>query len=208
MKVEIDGEEKEVFTAEEVEAAKIAVRGEFEPKLTAAETEKQRLEGLLKERADEFKGFRKLSDEQVAKLDAANRQIYENGLALAEANTRNAEADKRVYDSTVAAAVRAKVGTNAKLFEETMKMYQLVGLDDSTEEGITKRANAAFGALSVDQPDLLASAGFALGGGYTPPVVEKGNETFADSDAGRAAATALGLKVSYTDEEKKRLGIQ
>lgn len=195
-KVEIDGVETEVFTVEEVEAAKTAVKGEYEPKLTAAEAEKVRLDGLLKERADEFKGFRKLSEDQVAKLDAASRIIYENGMALQAEREKSAGYEKTAKETSIATAVRAKVGTNEKLFEETMKMYQIVGLDDGTPEGIAKRANAAFGALSTDQPDLLASAGFVLGGTFAPPS-EKGNDDkgFGTTDAGKEFAKKMGMVI-------------
>lgn len=196
MKVEIDGVETEVFTEADVAAREAAVKSEFEPKLTAAETEKVRLEGLLKDRAEEFKGFRKLSDEQVAKLDVAQRTIYENGLALEAEREKNAGYAKTAKESSIAAAVRAKVGTDAKLFEEAMKMYQLVGIDDNTPEGISARATAAFGALSTSQPDLLASAGFSLGGGFAPPEEKsKGEQTFADTDAGKEFAKSMGMVI-------------
>lgn len=194
MKVDIDGVETEVFTAADVEAAKTTVKGEYEPKLTAAEIEKTRLEGLLKDRADEFKGFRKLSDENVAKLDAASRQIYENGLAIAAEQEKNASYAKAAKETSIAAAVRAKTGTNEKLFEEAMKMYQIVGLDDGTPEGIAKRANAAFGALATDQPDLLASAGFQVGGGFEPPQPAGGDDKgFGTTEAGKEFAKRMGL---------------
>ena len=72
-------EEIEVYTAEEVQqretAARSAVEGEYKPKLTAAEAETVRLDGLLKARGEEFKQFRKLSDEQVEKLTVAEKTI-------------------------------------------------------------------------------------------------------------------------------------
>lgn len=202
-KVEIDGVETEVFTAAEVEAAKTAVKGEFEPKLTAAEQEKVRLEGLLKDRAEEFKGFRKLSDENVAKLDANARVMYENGLALEAEREKNAGYAKVAKDSAIATAVRAKVGTNEKLFEEAMKMYQIVSLDDTTPEGIAKRANAAFGALSTDQPNLLAAAGFQMSGGFAPPVEDAdGKKSFADAPQGEAFAKRMGMLTKPPEEKK------
>lgn len=200
-KIEIDGIETEVFTAAEVEAAKTAVKGEYEPKLTAAEAEKVRLDGLLKERAEEFKGFRKLNDEQVAKLDASQRVIYENGLALEKEREINAGHAKAAKDAAIATAVRAKVGTDAKLFEEAMKMYQIITLDDTSAEGIAARATAAFGALTTSQPDLLASAGFTLGGGFAPPQEGDGEKkSFADTDAGKDFAKKMGLQ---TEAPKK-----
>lgn len=196
MKVEIDGVETEVFTAADVTARETAVRGEFEPKLTAAQQEADRLSGLLKERAEEFKGFRKLSDEQVEKLDIASRTIYENGLALEAEREKNAGYAKAAKESAIDVAIRSKVGTDAKLFEEAKKMYQIVGLEDNTPEGIAARATAAFGALSTSQPDLLASAGFSFGGGFAPPEEKsKGEQTFADTDAGKEFAKKMGMVI-------------
>lgn len=193
-KIEIDGVETEVFTAEEVEAAKTAVKGEYEPKLTAAEAEKVRLDGLLKERAEEFKGFRKLNEEQVAKLDASQRVIYENGLALEKEREINAGHAKTAKDAAIDTAIRAKVGKNDKLFEETKKMYEIVGINDTTVEGIAKRATAAFGALASDQPDLLASAGFASGGNFSPPLEGEGDDKgFGTTEAGKDFAKKMGL---------------
>lgn len=195
-KVEIDGVETEVYTAAEVEVQRAGVKAEYEPKLTAAEAETVRLDGLLKERADEFKGFRKMNEDQVAKLTAAERIIYENGLALEKEREINAGHAKTAKESAIAKAVRAKVGTDTKLFEEALKMYQLVGIDDTTPEGITARATAAFGALSTTQPDLLASAGFSSGGGFAPPVEQNENDKgFGTTDAGKAFAERMGMLV-------------
>lgn len=197
-KVEINGEQVEVYTAAEVvereTAAKAAVEGPLKTQLTAAEAEKSRLEGLLEVRSGEIKGIRKLSDDAVSKLTAAELTIYENGLAIAEANKKTEEANKAVHEAAVVSAIRAKVGTDEKLFTETKKMYDMLGLNDGTSEGITARAAAALGALGGTQPDLLAAAGMG-GGNYAPPAEKKSEASFADSEAGRAGAAELGLMV-------------
>lgn len=202
-KVDIDGVETEVYTAAEVEAVRgetrTAVEGEFTPKLTAAETEKARLEGLLQVRAGEFKEVRKLSDEAVAKLTVAERTIYENGLAIAASNQRTEEANANAKKATIESTLRAKVGSDTKLFEEARKMYDLLGLEDLTPEQIAIRADAALGAVARVQPDLLAAAGFA-GGSFEPPKQVQTTESFADTERGRQGASELGLKV---EEPKK-----
>lgn len=194
--MELNGEEVEVYTAAEVTeretAAKKAVTDEFTPKLTAAEAETKRLEGVLEVRSGEIRGIKKLSDDAVSKLTAAERVIYENGLELAKANEKNAEIAKASHESAVIAAIRTKTGTDQKLFDETKKMYEILGLDDGTPEGINARAAAALGALGGTQPDLLAAAGF-VGGNYAPPVQKEGDKSFADSEAGKAGAAELGL---------------
>jgi len=194
-KIEVDGQEMEVFTQEEINAAReegaTGVRTELEPKLTSAQK-------ALAERTEQFAGanraFKKLSDDAVGKLTEAERTIYENQLVMAEQGTRLAEADKKVYDVAVATALRAKVGNDPKVFEEALKMYELINLDDVTVEGITARAAAAVGALGQIHPDLLAAAGISGGGSHMPPQpVTKENESFADTEAGKGLAKKLGM---------------
>lgn len=195
--VEINGEQVEVYTAAEVAERETTIRttveGEYKPKLTAAETEKARLEGLLEVRAGEIKGIKKLSDEAVSKLSAAERVIYENGLELAAANEKNTLAAAEAKKQTIATVLRTKVGNDAKLLEEATKMYGLVGLDDATPEQIAVRADAAIGALARTQPDILAAAGFSSVGDFRPPVQQdNGAKSYADSPEGKAAAARLG----------------
>lgn len=204
MKIEQDGVEVEVYTAAErdaaVTAARAEVEGEWKPKLTAAEAEKVRLDGLLKTRAEEFKGFRKLSDEQVAALDVAQRTIYENGLALNEEREKSAGLEKERKTNAIAATIRARVGADDKLFEKVKTAYEIVNLTDDTPERIEARVNAALGVLGTQEPDIMAQiAGFG-GGGYTPPVQKKEDKSFADTERGKAGAAELGLGL---EEAKK-----
>lgn len=197
-KVEIDGVEVEVYTADEVTAretaAKTAAEAEWKPKVDDLSTKLTDAQRRAAERSGEFAQFRKLSDEQFAKLDEAQQIIYRNGVALEAEREKGANAMKLVYENDVANAVRKQTGNDQKLFDETMKMYQLVGLDDSTPEALEKRAAAAFAAMGTTQPDLLAAAGFQ-GGSYQPPVTEKKDTSFADTDAGKEMAGKLGLNI-------------
>lgn len=212
-KVEINGEEIEVYTAAEVDAAKTAALGEVAPKLTDAQKEIERLNEVLLARSKEFSeanvAFKRLSDEQVVKLDEKDRIIYQNQLSLSQEREKSAVADKKVYEAAVATAIRARVGINEDLFKKVNDMYVLIGLEDGTPEQITARVAAAAGAVGGQTPDLLASVG--LGGGAAIPPTGAGaqadKESFADTDQGKAAANELGLKIEYTEEEKKRLGI-
>lgn len=197
-KVEIEGAEVELYTLEEVTqretAAAAAKEGEFVPKLTQAQQELEGAKKALGERAGEFQQFRKLSDEQVAALSVAQRTIYENGLVIAQQQEEIATRDKAAHENAVNTAIRAKVGNNETVFTKAKEMYALINLDDKTPEGIAARVAATIGALGTTQPDLLATAGFA-GGGFAPPVEVKQSESFADTDAGKAAAAEFGLTV-------------
>lgn len=204
-KITIGDQEVEVFTAEEHMAALAGVRGEFEPKLTKAEQERERLSGLLDARGRELSGqeakFKRLSDEQVAKLDEKDLIIYNNQLFMADQNKKIADADTKAYENAVDAAIRARVGTDANLFTKVKEMYGLINLEDVTQEQVATKVAAAFGAIGVTAPDLLASAGFS-GGGFAPPTRETGGETFADSERGKDLAKFLGI--GLTEEEVKR----
>lgn len=213
MKVDIGGIETEVFTTEEVVAREAAVRttveGEYQPKLTAAETERARLSGLVDARSREIIGmdtkFQKLTKDQQEKLTDTEARLYKNQELIVERDAAIAETSKRAHDSAVDAAIRAKVGTDAKLFEKMKEMYPLIQLEDLTPEQITTRVNAVFGAIGSTAPDLLASAGFG-GGGFEPPARSASKDSFADSDRGKGVAKSLGLAVSEADI-KKELGI-
>lgn len=197
-KVEINGEEVEVFTAAEVQeretTVRTAVEGEWKPKVDTLESDLKGAKTALATRANEFAQFRKLSDEQVAKLGDAERTIYENQLSLAEKDEKIAESDKRVYEGNVTSAIRAKVGNDQKLFDKVRDMYKIINLEDLTPEQIATRVNAAVGAIGQTEPDLLAAAGFSMGGGFEPPKAkEEGQKSYADTEEGKAAAAALGI---------------
>lgn len=197
-KVEIDGVETEVYLAADVEAVRTEVRtaveGEFTPKLTAAQAEQKRLEGLLEVRAGEFKEVRRLSEDAVAKLSVAERINYENTILIADSQKAAADANATAKKATIDSTIRAKVGSDTKLFDEARKMYDLLGLEDLTPAQIGIRADAALGAVARVQPDLLASAGFS-GGSFEPPKEKQEEASFADSDRGRQGANELGLVV-------------
>lgn len=198
-KVEIDGEEVEVYTAAERDTAiaetRTAVEGEWKPKFETAEQEKVRLAGILEARGRELVGqeakFKKLSDEQYAKLEEKDRTIYDNQVALNDRDAKIADADKKVHESSVDAAIRAKVGTDTNLFTKVKEMYAIINLEDLSADQIAQKVNVAFGAVGTTAPDLLAAAGFTSGG-FEPPRRET-KDSFADSERGKEIAGRLGI---------------
>lgn len=209
-KVEINGEPVDVYTAAErdadIAAAKKEVTDSFNPKLTEAEKEKTRLEELLAIRSGEIKGIRKLSDDAVSKLTAAERVIYENGIEIAEANKRADDSKKAAHESAIISTIRTKVGNDEKLYTEAKKMYDILGLTDNTPDEMNVRVDAAIGALGRTQPDLLAAAGMG-GGRFEPPVREAGAKSYAETEQGKQGAAELGIQLEYTDAQKKALGL-
>src|ERR1035437_6568713 len=163
-----DGSEIDVFTKEEMKAAADeAVKtasDEFTVKLTDAEKQIADANKALGERAGEFKQFRKLSDEAVAKLGVAERTIYDNTLLMQKMNEDKITSEKKVLDASVDSVIRARVGTDEKAFVKIKEMWSLLGIEAITPDQMLQKTNMILGAISMSQPDLLATvAGF--GGG-------------------------------------------
>ena len=208
-KFEVDGKEVEFYSADDLAAAKTAVEGEWKPKVDelTGKLEKAISDGRSKSKS--ITDFKELTDAQYAKLGEAEQTIYDNQKLIADQGKIISAADQKAYDSARAGVISKVANGNKDLVEKITAMYDLVGLEDDTPEKMEIRARAARGALGETQPDLLNSLGF-VGGGWAPKPKEDtsdGKKTFADTDAGKAGAAELGLKINYTDEEKKRLGI-
>lgn len=200
-----DGVEIEVFSAEEHQAGVTAevtkIKGEYEPKIEILTTELTGAKTALGERAGEFAQFRKLNAETVAKLSVAERTIYENGLVLHEEREKNKIAEKARYDAQVDSALRAKAGTDEKLFTKMKEMWSIIGVEAVTPEAIENKTKMILGAIGTTEPDLLASVAGFNGGSFAPPKPpQKEGESFADSERGKAGMAELGLKLP---EEKK-----
>lgn len=194
-----DGNDVEAFTEAEV-AAKVttavtAKEAEYTPKLTALETELTGAKTALAERAGEFKQFRKLSDEAVAKLDAAQRTIYENGITLEEERQKRVTLEKTTYDSNVKAAIKAKAGSNDKLEAKMLEMWPLLGIEANTSEQMAQKAQMLLGAIAQTEPDLVATVANFTGAHLPPGEKLKEGQTFADSERGKAGASELGLSI-------------
>ena len=211
-KVEINGEQVEVYTAAErqadIDAAKAEVEGQYKPKLTAAETEAQRLSGLLDTRSREFEGarteFKRLTDEQKGKLSATELALYQNQEVLATERESAAKTYKAIHDSAVDVAIRARTGSNEEVFKKVKEMYALINLEDLTPEQIATRVNAAVGAIGTTERDLLAGAGFA-GGGFEAPSAAEDTKAITP----KQAEIAKNLGIALTEEElRKQMGNQ
>jgi len=193
-----NNEEIEVYTAEEVQAKET----EFGTIKTALETELAGAKSALGVRAGEFSQFRKLNDDIVAKLSVTEKALYDNGLALQEAIEKNTTAEKARIEATVDSAIRAKAGTDEKLFTKMKDMWSVIGIEATTPEAIENKTKMILGAISTTEPDLLATSGFTNGSWNAPGTVHKeGEKTFADTPEGQSIANELGLKLN-PDEKK------
>lgn len=201
-----DGNEVEAFLPDEVQvqvnAATEGVKAEYAPKLTALETELGTTKQALNERSGEFAQFRKLNDDVVAKLSVAERTIYENGLALHEANEKTATLEKEKVENTIKSVIKSKAGDNEPLAKKMTDMWSLFGIEATTPEAMEQKAVMILGAIGTQEPDLVATvAGF--NGGHLPPkpIAQKEGETFADTEAGKKGAADLGL-ILETPQQK------
>jgi len=198
LKIDQDGTEVEVYTAEDVQAK---VAEEVKKKETEFGAVKTKLETDLAasnkrgdDRAREAGNLRKLSDDQVAALSVAERTIYENQQIQIKKDEERAESEKKARDAQIDTIIRSKVGTDEKAFAKVKEMWALVGIETPTPADMEKKALYIIGGLKVSEPDLVASVmGFA-GGSYVPPTTKKeGDESFAETEKGKAAANDLGL---------------
>ena len=193
--------EIEVYTAEEVRA-RVAdevkkKEGEYTPKIQKLETDLGDARVALGKRAEEFSQFRKLSEDQVKKLDEKDRVIYENGLALQKLSEERIASDKKNHDQMIDTAIKAKAGTDEKLITKMKDMYSIIGIEANTPQEVEQKVLAVLGAISTTQPDLLASVAGFSGGSYVPPgqVKTDGEKSFGETDKGKTFASELGLKI-------------
>jgi hypothetical protein len=199
-----EGIEVEVYTAEEVTARETvavttavkAKEEEFGKTKAQLDSELTEAKKALGDRTSEFGKFRKLNDETVAKLTVAERTIYENQKFMADAKEKEEATKKTAIEKQIDATIRAKVGTDDKLFAKVKDMYSVIGIEANTPEEISRKTLTALGALQTTEPDMVAAALGANGGSFAPPGEKKEEEkSFADTEKGKAGAEFLGLKL-------------
>jgi hypothetical protein len=204
-----EGTEVTAYLPEELdtkvsEAVK-AKETEFSTKEKTLQEELAGAKKALGDRAEQFSQFRKLNDEQKAKLTEVERINYENTLALNKQQEERAEFEKKNKENMIESVIRSKAGTDEKLFTKMKGMWEIFGVEANTPEQMEQKSRMILGAIGQSEPDLLASvAGFSNGSFAPPPVAgEKKEEdkTFADTPKGKAIANELGLKL---EPDKKK----
>lgn len=193
-KVDIDGVETEVYTADEVAAAKAEVEGIYKPQLDEVTGKLTEAEKRAAERAGEFKQFRELNEKQVTELSEKDRILYENTKALKAATDEIAAERNKGIEAQVAAAIALKAGGNEKLAGRMKDLWSIIGVEAKTPEDIAHKANMVLGALSTTEPDLVASVG-TFSGAALPPNGGSQEKGFGETDRGKAAAAELGFKI-------------
>lgn len=168
-----NGDEIEVFTADEVTARVTARETEFNTEKAALTGQLTEAQQALKERAGEFAQFRKLSDDAVSKLSIAEKTIYENGLAIHDQIEKNKVLEATILGNQVDSSIKNIAGTDEKLVAEVKKMWGLVGIEANTPETIEQKTRMILGMISVATPDLVATVQGFSGGSFKPPETKK-----------------------------------
>lgn len=194
-----DGTEIEVYTAEEVQTQKDeaikAKEEEFGKTKAEIEAERDEARKALGERNSEFKQFRKLSEDQVAKLSIAEKALYDNQLVMEDMRKAAEDTAKTSQELAVANAIKARAGGDEKLIKKLTDTYAVIGIQANTPEEINNKITMALGAIGTTEPDLLASLG-GYNGVALPPNQKSTNEpSFAETERGKAGAAELGLKI-------------
>jgi hypothetical protein len=207
-----DGNEIEVFTAEEVQAkidaatttAVKAKEDEFGKTKSQLDAELADARKALGERAGEFKQFRELHADVVAKLSLAERTIYENQLAQKKADDTRVADDKKRQDAVVDTVLRSKAGKDEKLFTKMKDTWGIINVNATTPEEIEKKVMMVLGAIQTTEPDLLAGVAGFSGSGYMPPKQKASGdeESFGNTEKGKAMAKDLGLTLEPPAKKK------
>lgn len=194
--IQDDGTEIEVFTAEEVQAQIAEKETEFGKTKAEMEADLAETKKALNERSGEFKQFRRLTDDAVAKLSIAEKTLYDNQLLMEELRAKQIESDKVIKESQLDSVIRARAGGDENLFKKIKDVYSVIAIDAQTPEQINNKINMALGAIGTTEPDLLASIGSFSGGSFKPAEEKTEEKSFADTDKGKALADTIGLKLT------------
>lgn len=196
------GQEKEVYTAEEL-AAKDTEATTAKTALEAANAEVAKLRTVVAEKTDNFRKLNEMSAEEKAKMTSEqieDRKRWEAAEARAAALEQSINDDKKArIESDTAAALAKYHGGDEKLKAALEENFKLINLDGTDKETLEKRAKMAAdmykGQTGKPNP-LMASMN---GGG---PVQKDPNKTqeFLKSDRAAEAMRRMGDTPNKADK--------
>ena len=192
-----DGNEVEAFTQEERDAYAATI---VEQKVGETKAE---YESRIKDREEfhasqkeNFGKLRELSEKQLAELNAKDRIIYDNQIALQKANEEREKSEKETLTAKIDAEIKAKSNGNADLEAKIRANLEFINIDARTPEQISAKVALARGGVFEQNPDMLAMVGGYNGtvypGGVKP--TEK-KESFADTERGKEIMRQAGMIV-------------
>lgn len=168
MKIEKEGEEIEVFTADEVTAkaneAVEAAKAEATTALQAKEAELAEARKLLAEKNDNFQKYNEMTEEQKKAFDANTTNLLKR---IDAATTEVETLKKTLSDKEVRERDSAKTGALSSFHggkEDVKKVLEekyalLAAMPETTQEEINARATAAarLAGISIDSRNPLYS---------------------------------------------------
>jgi hypothetical protein len=155
-----NGDEIEVFTAEEAQAQAEKVKAEYEAKLAEKDAH-------VKEKLDQFqkaKGGIDLEKEEIMKkleleTSQAKQLAEQANLAIAQANKAREDMVKEYW-------IKSVVGEDADAIAKINSNFEMINLEIKSEEDIKRKVEMATNMAGINKINVPHSP--FIGGGYAP----------------------------------------
>jgi hypothetical protein len=202
--VEIDGEEKEVFTQEEIEAkaAEIAEAKVAEATTASEAALKEKEEELEKLRNKEmnFNNLRNKSEKTDEEKAEIARKAEELEKSIADMNVKIEAVEKQPLEAAKNQFIANNIGGDKDLKEKFDFFYEKIGKDAKTMDEVNQALAGAFNAAAggARQPDFTGRA-----------VHTSVNDNFAginDSKSESEDSQGFGQMLGLSPEDKKTYG--
>lgn len=174
--------------------AKVA---QLEPLSTEIETLREsnrKLEEVSRSKDINFKRLRDLTKEETDKLTAQERLVLQNQeIVQQELDTlrkSQEEFTSTQFNTTKKNLISKYAGNDTEVYKLISDHYELLNIDDSTEDGMKDRVNKAVLLIKASQPDALRVGINARGGTGGSPSTGGG---FADTPEGKQLAQSMGI---------------
>lgn len=205
IKDEESGEEIEVYSKEELEAAAEAkaaeererLEAEKEEALEAANAEKEELETKLKKFEDKDYNFSKLREKKNKNEDGESQEEIQK--KIDELNQKIDAIGNQSKEDTLNDFIKNKVGEDKETKEKFDYYYKRLGSDAKSKEEIQKAATEALqlatgGSYQPDRDQSMHSVG--------------ANQNYRQQNTGEPSEQAkeIGSKLGVSDEDRKKYG--
>jgi len=199
-----DGNDIEVFTQEEVDAAAEEkarleaerVESEKQTELDALAAEKQELEEKLQKEQEKEKNFEKVRRKAEGKDIEINEELKKQ---IDELNKRIDSVAQRPVDDTKAEFIKARVGEEKEKIDKFEYYYKRLGADAKSKEEVLKAANEALVlATGGEYKPSMDGQMFSVGASQN----YRQQKTEQVSEESKAIGNLLGI----TAEDRKKYG--
>ncbi len=192
-----EGEEMEVYTADEVAAQKTELDA-AKTERDAAKADAEKYQKVSAEKTENFKKLNELSAEEKSKLSAENIEAmkrFEAAEARAAAleSKMNEDTQSRIKKDTDDALFKYH-GGDEKLKEQLEKNFKMINLEGTDTTTIQERARLA-ASMEKGKAGGMNPLMSPMGGSAPRTVDKNKTEEFMKSDKAKAAMKAMGEKV-------------